>query len=48
MGIAGGFDGGFYGGFNGGLFDQFHLTVLGYQPQQSNRLLRLEAFMVIS
>jgi hypothetical protein len=33
--ISMGIDGGFDGGFNGGLFDQFHLAVLGYQPQQS-------------
>jgi hypothetical protein len=31
MGINGGFD----GRFDGGLLDQFHLAVLGYQPQQS-------------
>ncbi len=30
-----GFDGGFDGGFNGGFDGQFHLSVLGYQPQQS-------------
>jgi hypothetical protein len=35
MGIEGGFNGGFDGGFNGGFDGQFHLAVLGYQPQQS-------------
>jgi hypothetical protein len=30
-----GIDGGFIGGFDGGSFNQFHLAVLGYQPQQS-------------
>jgi hypothetical protein len=33
MGIKGGFNGGFNGEFNGGPYDQFHLAVLGYQPQ---------------
>ncbi len=28
-------DGGFNGGLDSGSFDQFHLAVLGYQPQQS-------------
>jgi hypothetical protein len=35
MGIDGGFDSGSDGGFDGGLFNQLHLAVLGYQPQQS-------------
>jgi hypothetical protein len=39
-GINGGFDSGFDGGFDGGSFNQFHLAVLGYQPQQSIRQLR--------
>jgi hypothetical protein len=43
-----GIDGGFGSGFNGGSFDQFHLAMLGYQPQQSVRQLRQEAFMAIS
>ncbi len=43
-----GIDGGFDGGFNGGSFNQFHLAVLGYQPQQSVRQLRREAFAAIS
>ncbi len=33
-------DGGFDSGFNGGFDGQFHLAVLGYQPQQSVRQLR--------
>ncbi len=37
-------DGGFDGGFDG----QVHLAVLGYQPQQSVRRLRQEAFTAIS
>ncbi len=48
MGIKGGFNGGHIGGFSGGLFDQFHLAVLGYWPQQSVQQLRQEAFMAIS
>jgi hypothetical protein len=35
MHVDSGFDGGFDGGFNGGFDGQFHLAVLGYQPQQS-------------
>jgi hypothetical protein len=31
MDVVGGLDGGFDGGFDG----QFHLAVMGYQPQQS-------------
>ncbi len=34
IGVDSGFDGGFNGGFKGGLFNQFHLALLGYQPQQ--------------
>jgi hypothetical protein len=30
--ISKGIDGEFDGGFDSGLFDQFYLTVLGYQP----------------
>ncbi len=41
-------DGGFNGGFDGGFNSWFHLAVLGYQPQQSIRQLRQEAFMAIS
>ena len=56
MDVDGGFDGGFDGEFDGwfdGWFDggfggQFHLAVLGYQPQQSIQQLRQEAFAVIS
>jgi hypothetical protein len=44
MDVDGGFDGGLDGGFDG----WFHLAVLGYQPQQSIRQLRREAFMAIS
>jgi hypothetical protein len=29
------FEGGFDGGFDSGFDGQFHLAVLGYQPQQS-------------
>jgi hypothetical protein len=36
------------GGFNGGFGSRFHLAVLGYQPQQSVRQLRQEAFTAIS
>jgi hypothetical protein len=43
-----GVDGGFDGGFDRGLFDQFHLAVLGYQPQQSVQQLIWAAFMAIS
>ncbi len=43
-----GIDGGFDGGFDGGSFNQFHLAVLGYQPHQSVRQLRQEAFTAIS
>ncbi len=43
-----GINGGFNGGFDGGSFDQFHLAMLGYQPQQSVRQLRQEAFTAIS
>jgi hypothetical protein len=39
---------GFEVGFGGGLFDQFHLAMLGYQPQQSVQQLRQEAFRAIS
>jgi hypothetical protein len=56
MDVDGGFDGGFDGEFDGwfdGWFDggfggQFHLAVLGYQPQQSILQLRQEAFTAIS
>jgi hypothetical protein len=52
MDIDGGFDAGFNGGsdggFNGGFDGQFHLAVLGYQPQQSVQQLRREAFRAIS
>jgi hypothetical protein len=41
-------DGSFNGGFDGGLFDQIHLAVLGYQPQQSVQQLRQEAFTATS
>jgi hypothetical protein len=44
----GGFNGGFNRGFNGGSFDQFHLAMLGYWPQQSIWQLRQEAFTAIS
>ncbi len=37
-------DGGFDGGFDG----QFHLSVLGYRPQQSVRQLSQEAFTAIN
>ncbi len=33
--VNGGFGSGFDGGFDGGFDCQFHLAVLGYQPQQS-------------
>jgi hypothetical protein len=36
------------GGFDGGLFDQFHLAVLGYQPQQSIQQLSQEAFTAVN
>ncbi len=48
MGIEGGFNGGFDGGFNGGFDGQFHLAVLGYQPQQSVWQLRRRVFTAIS
>ncbi len=41
-------DGGFNDGVNGGFDGQFHLAVLGYQPQRSVRQLRRAAFMTIS
>ncbi len=41
-------DGGFNGGFDGRFGSRFHLAVLGYQPQQSVRQLRQEAFTAIS
>jgi hypothetical protein len=47
-GILIGVNGGFDGGFNGGLFNQFHLAVLGSQPQQSVWQLKWEAFTAIS
>ncbi len=43
-----GIDGEFDGGFDSGSFDQFHLALMGYQPQQSIRQLRWEAFTAIS
>ncbi len=43
-----GIDSGFDSGFEGRLVDQFHLAVLGYQPQKSVWQLRLEAFTAIS
>ncbi len=46
--ISIGVDGGFDGGFDGGLFNQFHLAVLGYQPQQSVQQFRQEAFTAIA
>ncbi len=60
MDVDGGFDGvfdgwfddrfnvWFDGGLNGGFNSWFHLTVLGYQPQQSIWQLKGEAFMAIS
>jgi hypothetical protein len=47
-GFNGAFDSGFDGGFNSGFDSPFHLTMLGYQPQQSVQQLRREAFMAIS
>jgi hypothetical protein len=47
-GLVSGFGGGSGGGFCGGSFNQFHLAMLGYQPQQSIRQLRWEAFTAIS
>ncbi len=41
-------DGGFDGGFDGRFDCWFYLAVLGYQPQQSVRQLRREAFTAIS
>jgi hypothetical protein len=35
------------GGFDDGLFDQFHLAMLGYPPQQSVRQLSQEALTAI-
>ncbi len=43
-----GIDGGLDGEFDGGSFNQFHLAVLGYWPQQSICQLRQEAFTAIS
>jgi hypothetical protein len=39
---------GFNIGFKDGLFNQLHLAVLGYPPQQSVQQLRQRAFMAIS
>jgi hypothetical protein len=41
-------DGGSNGEFDGEFDGRFHLAVLGYQPQQSVRQLRREAFTAIS
>ncbi len=54
--IVGGFDGEFDGGFDSrfnigfdsGFNGRFHLAVMGYQPQQSVRQLRRDAFTAIS
>ncbi len=43
-----GFNGGFNGGFDGGFDGQFHLAVLGYQPQRSVQQLSQEAFTAIN
>jgi hypothetical protein len=48
MDVDSGFDGGFDGGFDDGFDGQFHLAVLGYQPQQSVPQLSREAFMAIN
>jgi hypothetical protein len=48
MDVNSGFNGGFNGGFDGCFDGQFHLAVLGYQPQRSIRQLSREAFMAIN
>ncbi len=47
MDVDSGIDSGFGGGFNGELDSQFHLAVLGYQPQQRVPQPSQEAFMAI-